>query len=153
MARLFGFSIEDNEKTPAGVVSPIPPSNQDGSENFASSGFFGSYNLDIEGLYKNETDLIRRYRQMALYPECDSAIEDIVNEAIVSDTNDSPVKIELLIIFSNFLTLTKRHMRFSVTGILTEDSIITRSSTKRILKMVFKSSDILTHLKLDMSVS
>ena len=95
MARLFGFSIEDSEKTPAGAVSPIPPSNQDGSENFASSGFFGSYNIDIEGLYKNETDLIRRYRQMALYPECDSAIEDIVNEAIVSDTNDSPVKIEL----------------------------------------------------------
>ena len=95
MARLFGFSIEDSEKTPTGVVSPIPPSNQDGSDNFASSGFFGSYNLDIEGLYKNETDLIRRYRQMALYPECDSAIEDIVNEAIVSDTNDSPVKIEL----------------------------------------------------------
>jgi len=93
MTRLFGFSIEDSEKTPAGVVSPIPPSNQDGSENFASSGFFGSYNLDIEGLYKNETDLIRRYRQMALYPECDSAIEDIVNEAIVSDTNDSQLRL------------------------------------------------------------
>ena len=95
MARLFGFSIEDNEKNPPGVVSPIPPSNQDGSEAFASSGFFGSYNLDIEGLYRNETDLIRRYRTMALYPECDSAIEDIVNEAIVADTNDSPVQIEL----------------------------------------------------------
>jgi hypothetical protein len=95
MARLFGFSIEDNEKNPPGVVSPIPPTNQDGSEAFASSGFFGSYNLDIEGLYRNETDLIRRYRTMALYPECDSAIEDIVNEAIVSDTNDSPVDIEL----------------------------------------------------------
>ena len=95
MARLFGFSIEDNDKNPPGVVSPIPPSNQDGSEAFASSGFFGSYNLDIEGLYRNETDLIRRYRTMALYPECDSAIEDIVNEAIVADTNDSPVQIEL----------------------------------------------------------
>ena len=95
MTRLFGFSIEDNEKNPPGVVSPIPPSNQDGSEAFASSGFFGSYNLDIEGLYRNETDLIRRYRTMALYPECDSAIEDIVNEAIVADTNDSPVAIEL----------------------------------------------------------
>jgi len=95
MARLFGFSIEDNDKNPPGVVSPIPPSNQDGSEAFASSGFFGSYNLDIEGLYRNETDLIRRYRTMALYPECDSAIEDVVNEAIVSDTNDSPVDIEL----------------------------------------------------------
>ena len=45
--------------------------------------------------YRNETDLIRRYREMALYPEVDSAIEDIVNEAIVSDTNDSPVQIEL----------------------------------------------------------
>jgi len=51
--------------------------------------------VDIEGVYKNENELIRRYRSMALYPECDSAIEDIVNEAIVSDTNDSPVKIEL----------------------------------------------------------
>ena len=94
MARLFGFSIEDNEKTPPSVVSPVPPSNQDGSENYVSSGFFGSY-VDIEGVYRNESDLIRRYRTMALYPECDSAIEDIVNEAIVSDTNDSPVQIEL----------------------------------------------------------
>jgi len=94
MARLFGFSIEDNDKTPPGVVSPIPPSNQDGSEHYVSSGFFGSY-VDIEGVYRNETDLIRRYRTMALYPECDSAIEDIVNEAIVSDTNDTPVNIEL----------------------------------------------------------
>ena len=58
-----------------------------------SSGFFGSY-VDIEGVYKTEFDLIKRYREMALHPECDSAIEDIVNEAIVSD-NDSPVEIEL----------------------------------------------------------
>jgi hypothetical protein len=95
MARLFGFSIEDNEKNSPGIVSPIPPSNSDGAESYASSGFFGSYNLDIEGLYRNENDLIRRYRTMALYPETDSAIEDIVNEAIVSDTNDTPVQIEL----------------------------------------------------------
>ena len=94
MARLFGFSIEDNEKTPPGVVSPVPPTKQDGSEHYISSGFFGSF-IDIEGVYKNENDLIRRYRSMALYPECDSAIEDIVNEAIVSDTNDSPVNIDL----------------------------------------------------------
>jgi hypothetical protein len=94
MARLFGFSIEDNDKTPPSVVSPVPPSNQDGSEHYVSSGFFGSY-VDIEGVYRNENDLIRRYRSMALYPEVDSAIEDIVNEAIVSDTDDSPVQIEL----------------------------------------------------------
>jgi len=94
MARLFGFSIEDSERTPPGVVSPVPPNNNDGNEHYVSSGFFGSY-VDIEGVYKTETDLIRRYRQMSLYPECDSAIEDIVNEAIVADTNDSPVEIEL----------------------------------------------------------
>ena len=94
MARLFGFSIEDSERTPPGVVSPVPPSNADGNDHYVSSGFFGSY-IDIEGVYRNESDLIRRYRTMALYPECDSAIEDIVNEAIVADTNDSPVEIEL----------------------------------------------------------
>ena len=88
------FSIEDSEKKSPGIVSPVPPNNQDGSEHYVSSGFFGSY-VDIEGVYKTENDLIRRYRSMALYPECDSAIEDIVNEAIVSDTNDSPVEIEL----------------------------------------------------------
>ena len=94
MARLFGFSIEDTEKTPESIVSPVPPNKQDGSEHYVSSGFFGSY-IDIEGVYKTENDLIRRYRTMSIYPECDSAIEDIVHEAIVSDTNDSPVSIDL----------------------------------------------------------
>ena len=94
MARLFGFSIEDTEKTLLAPVSPIPPNRQDGSKYYVSSGFYGSY-VDIEGVYKTENDLLRRYRQMSLYPECDSAIEDIVNEAIVSDTHDSPIEIEL----------------------------------------------------------
>ena len=94
MARLFGFSIEDTEKIPSGVVSPIPQNNADGSDHYMTSGFFGSY-VDIEGIYRTEFDLIKRYREMALHPECDSAIEDIVNEAIVSDTHDSPVEIEL----------------------------------------------------------
>jgi len=94
MAKLFGFSIEDQDKVPAGVVSPVPPNAMDGSEHYVSSGFFGSY-VDIEGVYRTENELIRRYRQMSLYPEVDSAIEDIVNEAIVADTNDSPIEIEL----------------------------------------------------------
>jgi hypothetical protein len=94
MAKLFGFSIEDNEPLSPGVVSPVPPNNEDGVDHYLSSGFFGSY-VDIEGVYRTEFDLIKRYREMALHPECDSAIEDIVNEAIVSDTNDSPVQIDL----------------------------------------------------------
>jgi hypothetical protein len=94
MAKLFGFSIEDNEPLSPGVISPVPQNSEDGSDFYLSSGFFGSY-VDIEGVYRTEFDLIKRYREMALHPECDSAIEDIVNEAIVSDTNDSPVSIEL----------------------------------------------------------
>ena len=94
MAKLFGFSIEDSESLSNTAVSPIPPNNEDGSDHYMSSGFFGSY-VDIEGIYRTEFDLLKRYREMALHPEADSAIEDIVNEAIVSDTNDTPVEIEL----------------------------------------------------------
>ena len=94
MSKLFGFSIEDNEPLSPSAVSPVPPNNEDGVDHYLSSGFFGSY-VDIEGVYKNENDLIKRYREMALHPEFDSAIEDIVNEAVVSDSNDSPVEIEL----------------------------------------------------------
>jgi len=94
MSKLFGFSIEDTEPLSPSAVSPVPPNNEDGVDHYASSGFFGSY-VDIEGVFRTEFDLIKRYREMALHPEADSAIEDIVNEAIVSDSNDSPVEIEL----------------------------------------------------------
>jgi hypothetical protein len=94
MAKLFGFSIEDNEPQSPGVVSPVPPNNEDQSDYYMSSGFFGQY-VDIEGVYKTEVSLIKRYREMALHPEADSAIEDIVNEALVSDSNDSPIEINL----------------------------------------------------------
>jgi len=94
MAKLFGFSIDDGKSKSPSVISPVPKSNQDGVDNYISSGFYGSY-LDIEGVYRTEHDLIRRYREMALHPECDGAIEDVVNEAIVSDLYDSPVEIEL----------------------------------------------------------
>ena len=93
-ARLFGFSIEDNEPLSKDTVSPVPPNNADGNDFYLTSGFFGSY-VDIEGVYRTETELIKRYREMSLHPEVDSAIEDIVNEAIVSDSPDTPVQIEL----------------------------------------------------------
>ena len=94
MAKLFGFSIEDNEKKSKSIVSPVPPNNEDGVDHYIQSGFYGQ-TIDIEGVYRTEYDLIRRYREMALHPECDGAIEDVVNEAIVSDLYDSPVEIEL----------------------------------------------------------
>ena len=95
MAKLFGFSIEDpNEKKKKGVISPVPPNNEDGADYFLTSGFYGQY-VDIEGVFRTEFDVIKRYRDMALHPECDTAIEHVVNEAIVSDSNDSPVEINL----------------------------------------------------------
>ena len=95
MSKLFGFKLPDpGEKQSKSVISPVPRTEEDKSDFYLSSGFYGQY-VDIEGVYKSEQDLIRRYREMCLHPECDSAIEDIVNEAIVSDLNDSPVEIEL----------------------------------------------------------
>ena len=94
MAKLFGFSIEDTQKKSTTIVSPVPKNNEDGVDNFISSGFYGQY-VDIEGAYRSEYDLIKRYREMALHPECDGAIEDVVNEALVSDLYDSPVEVEL----------------------------------------------------------
>ena len=94
MAKLFGFSIEETQKKSTSIISPVPKNNEDGVDNFISSGFYGQY-VDIEGAYRSEYDLIRRYREMALHPEADGAIEDVVNEAIVSDLYDSPVEVEL----------------------------------------------------------
>ena len=94
MAKLFGFKIDGNQNKSPSVISPVPQTNEDGVDNYVSSGFYGSF-IDIEGVYKTEHDLIKRYREMSLHPEADGAIEDVVNEAIVSDLYDSPVEIEL----------------------------------------------------------
>jgi hypothetical protein len=96
MPKLFGFKIEDggDDKAKRSIVSPIPENQEDSSDFYVSSGFYGQY-VDIEGVYRSEFDLIKRYREMSLHPEVDSAIEDIINEAIVSDQNDSPIQIDL----------------------------------------------------------
>ena len=92
MSQLFGFLI--NTKGGNKGQSPVPP-NQDDSTTTVAGGYFGTY-VDIDGgSNKNEYDLIRRYRDMALHPECDSAIDEIVNEFVVTDADDSPVEIEL----------------------------------------------------------
>jgi len=94
MAKLFGFSIEETQDKSTSIVSPVPKNNEDGVDNYIASGFYGQY-VDIEGAYRSEHELIKRYREMALHPETDNAIEDVVNEAIVSDLYDSPVEVEL----------------------------------------------------------
>ena len=94
MAKLFGFSIEDSQDKSTKIVSPVPKNNEDGVDSYIASGFYGQY-VDIEGAYRNEHELIKRYREMALHPEVDKAVEDVVNEAIVTDLYDSPVEVEL----------------------------------------------------------
>ena len=73
----------------------VPPTSEDGSSAVASGGYYGQY-LDIDGdAAKNDVDLIRKYRIAAEQPECDSAIEDIVNEAIINDDDAGPVNLNL----------------------------------------------------------
>ena len=94
---IFGFEIKrKKERELPSVVAPNPA--QDGSTMVSSTvnagGYFGQV-MDLEGVIKNENDLLRRYRQIAQYGDCDTAIENIVNEAIVSVEKDQSVEIVL----------------------------------------------------------
>ena len=83
MAELFGFRIERPKKAEGSVPSFTSPTADDGTIDIAGGGFFGQI-LDQDGRERTEIDLIRRYRDIAQQPECDTAIEDIVNEGIIS---------------------------------------------------------------------
>lgn len=92
---LFGFQIKrkQEEKEEQKVKSFVPPESDDGSTVISEGGYFGQY-VDLEGTKaKDDSDLIKKYREVSLYPECDSAIDDIINEAIVSDEADQCVEI------------------------------------------------------------
>ena len=94
MAELFGFRIERPKKAEGSVPSFTSPTADDGTIDIAGGGFFGQI-LDQDGRERTEIDLIRRYRDIAQQPECDTAIEDIVNEGIISNEDDIPVQITL----------------------------------------------------------
>ena len=93
MAELFGFRItkKTDEKD---IVSFTSPSSDDGTIEIPGGGFYSSV-LDTDGRDRADIDLIRRYRDIAQQAECDTAIEDIVNEGIVSNESDISVQIEL----------------------------------------------------------
>jgi hypothetical protein len=94
MAELFGFSIKRVKDTQDPKQSFTAPQADDGTQTIAAGGYFGQY-LDMEGTAKTEADLIRRYREIALHPECDMAIEDIINEAVVANELKDAVKLNL----------------------------------------------------------
>jgi len=101
---LFGIEIKRKSGDETKAQSFVPPQNDGsvieigkdhGMGGFASTGgVIGQY-VDMEGGVKNEADLVTRYRTMSLVPECDAAIEDIVNESISSNDLDAPVSINL----------------------------------------------------------
>jgi hypothetical protein len=98
MVQLLGFQItranDDREKPAEAKQAFTVPSPDDGTTTISAGGYFGQY-LDMEVTAKNDTDLIKRYREVAQHPECDMAIEDIINEVIVSDERDTSVSLSL----------------------------------------------------------
>ena len=97
MVELLGFQITRNnekEKPAEAKQSFTVASPDDGTTTISAGGYFGQY-LDMEVTAKNDIDLIKRYREVAQHPECDMAVEDIINEVIVSDERDTSVSVSL----------------------------------------------------------
>ncbi len=97
MAELFGFEIKkkDQEKEDRSRASFVAPMDEDeGIGNVINAGgHYGQY-VDINGdQAKSEKELIFKYRDISQQTECDAAVEDIVNEAIVSDDDSAPVSL------------------------------------------------------------
>ena len=93
MSQLFGYSLERAKKVPKGP-SFVQKDNMDGSQPVVGGGYYG-YSVDFDGTIRNDYELITRYREMVLNPECDSAVDDIVNETICGNFDDVPVELEL----------------------------------------------------------
>ena len=98
MVQLLGFEItrknNDLEKPAKSKQAFTIPSPDDGTTTISAGGYFGQY-LDMEVTAKNDFDLIKRYREVAQHPECDMAVEDIINEVIVSNDRDQSVSLSL----------------------------------------------------------
>jgi hypothetical protein len=97
MVDLLGFQItrnNDKEKPAEAKQAFTVASPDDGTTTISAGGYFGQY-LDMEVNAKNDIDLIKRYREIAQHPECDMAVEDIINEVIVSDERDTSVSLSL----------------------------------------------------------
>jgi len=96
MVQLFGFEIsrkkqqEQDEKNKTFAL----PQNDDGAVTIQSGAYYGTY-VDLDGVVRNEIELITRYREMAMQPELETAIDEIVNEAIVNDDAESGVEVDI----------------------------------------------------------
>ena len=97
MAELFGFQIRRKSEEPEQTKNEksfVPPTEDDGAVVVSAGGVYGTY-VDLEGSAKTEAELVAKYRTMAMHPEVDFAIDDIINEAIVTDVNEDVCSIVL----------------------------------------------------------
>src|SRR5688572_1461407 len=91
MVKLFGWEIR---RQPEDLLpSFTPPVFDDGALTVAAGGSYGTI-VDLEGVAKNEADLINKYRSMTLHPEVDSAVSDIVNEMIVIEDGEKCIELD-----------------------------------------------------------
>ena len=92
---LFGFTIGREDKQPElKNQSFITPVSDDGTSTVSAGGYFGTY-VDIDASARSESELISRYRDISNYPDVDTAIEEIVSEAIAALDSEEPVTIDL----------------------------------------------------------
>jgi len=92
--QLFGFNItRADQEEKEDLKTFVPPQQDDGAIEIAPGGSYGTF-VDLDGTAKSEAELVSRYREMSMQPECDSAVEDVVNEAIVMD-DQNPIEIVL----------------------------------------------------------
>ena len=99
--KLFGFEIGTQEKKAQEAQVGDPknktfalPQTDDGAVTVAGAGYYGTY-VDLDGTFRNETQLITKYRELAIQPEMESALDEIVNEAIVMEDHGQSVEINL----------------------------------------------------------
>jgi len=96
MVSLFGFEIsrkKEEAKQEQNRTFALPQ-NDDGAVVIQAGAYYGTY-VDLDGVVRNEIELITRYREMSMQPEIEGAIDDIVNEAIVVEDNGKAVEINL----------------------------------------------------------
>lgn len=100
MVQLFGFEIsrkkakQDNSSPDETNKTFALPQNDDGAVTIQSGAYYGTY-VDIDGVVRNEIELITRYREMSMQPELETAIDEIVNEAIVNTAKDKAVEMNM----------------------------------------------------------
>ena len=92
---LFGYTFgREDKQQELKSQSFITPVAEDGASTVAAGGYYGTY-VDIDASVRSESELISRYREVANYPDCDTAIEEIVTEAIAALDSETPVTINL----------------------------------------------------------